>query len=264
MGMEPSLGIEPVVKFLRQRFGPQIAAHTVLEASAGEFGPVPVELDQRLTDALVRQGLGQLYSHQLEAFDSIRQGRDTVLVSRTASGKTLSFLLPILHEYLQAESPFGVMLLYPTKALSRDQEGVLGSLLQASGAGPRLGTFDGDTPRERADPDPVPSGLHHHQSRHAARGDPAEPQSALANLPGKAAVPRGGRSAHLPRSFRLPRGQRATAFGSCLRNARQSTRCSSARRRPSAIQPNMSRPCSSAHCRSSTATARRDRGAISF
>ncbi|MFN9974071.1 MAG: DEAD/DEAH box helicase, partial [Phycisphaerae bacterium] len=69
-------------------------------------------------------------------------------MSRTASGKTLSFLLPILHEYLQADAPFGVALLYPTKALSRDQEGTLGKLLQAAGADMRLGTFDGDTPRE--------------------------------------------------------------------------------------------------------------------
>ena len=130
------------------RFSAQIASHTVLKASAGEFEHFPDTLHPKLADALASSGLQRLYSHQSEAFESIRRNQDTVLVSRTASGKTLSFLLPILHEYLQADAPFGVALLYPTKALSRDQEGTLGRLLEAAGADLRLGTFDGDTPRE--------------------------------------------------------------------------------------------------------------------
>ena len=142
------MGIQSVVEFMERRFAPQIAARSILASSSGEFEELPEDLDPRLAEALRSSGLNQLYSHQREAFDTIRQGRDTVLVSRTASGKTLSFLLPILHDYLQADAPFGVMLLYPTKALSRDQEGTLGKLLEASGADLRLGTFDGDTPRE--------------------------------------------------------------------------------------------------------------------
>ena len=142
------MSIQAFVDYLEGRFAANIAARSILENSKGELADLPAELDPRLTEALRNEGLTQLYSHQADAFDSIRQGRDTVLVSRTASGKTLSFLLPILHEYLQADAPFGVMLLYPTKALSRDQEGTLGRLLEASGADLRLGTFDGDTPRE--------------------------------------------------------------------------------------------------------------------
>ena len=142
------MSIQAFVDYLESRFAANIAARSILENSKGELADLPAELDPRLTEALRNEGLTQLYSHQADAFDSIRQGRDTVLVSRTASGKTLSFLLPILHEYLQADAPFGAMLLYPTKALSRDQEGTLGRLLEASGADLRLGTFDGDTPRE--------------------------------------------------------------------------------------------------------------------
>ena len=140
--------MQSFVDFVQRKFAPQIASHSVLDPSKGEFTELPPDLDPRLADALKKDGLKRLYSHQLEAFESIRRGQDTVLVSRTASGKTLSFLLPILHEYLQADAPFGVALLYPTKALSRDQEGTLGKLLQASGVDVRLGTFDGDTPRE--------------------------------------------------------------------------------------------------------------------
>ena len=140
--------IQAFADYLERKFDQQIASHTVLEPTEGEFLDIPPALHPALAEALQKSGLKQLYSHQGEAFESIRQNRDTVLVSRTASGKTLSFLLPILHEYLQADAPFGVLLLYPTKALSRDQEGTLGRLLEAAGADLRLGTFDGDTPRE--------------------------------------------------------------------------------------------------------------------
>lgn len=136
------------IDFMKRKFAPQIASHSVSQTEPGSFQPLPESLDRRLRDALESNGLKQLYSHQVEAFESILAGQDTVLVSRTASGKTLSFLLPILQDYLQAESPFGVALLYPTKALSRDQEGTLGALLKATGTEVRLGTFDGDTPRE--------------------------------------------------------------------------------------------------------------------
>ena len=142
------MSIRTFTDFLERKFSPNIASHSVLEPSAGEFLPVPQALDPRLAKALAASNLQQLYSHQVEAFESIRSGRDTVLVSRTASGKTISFLLPILHDYLQSEAPFSVALMYPTKALSRDQEGTLGKLLEATGVDVRLGTFDGDTPRE--------------------------------------------------------------------------------------------------------------------
>ena len=142
------MGMDAFVEYLEGRFAAQIASHHVISATSGDFESLPAELDPRLTEALRASGLERLYSHQSEAFESIRRGQDTVLVSKTASGKTLSFLLPILQDYITAEAPFGVALLYPTKALSRDQEGTLGRLLQAAGADLRLGTFDGDTPRE--------------------------------------------------------------------------------------------------------------------
>ncbi len=143
------MGMQAFVDYLERKFSTQIASRTVLDSSRGEFVELPSELDPRLASALGSDGIDRLYSHQAAAFESIREPKDTVLVSKTASGKTLSFLLPILHEYLQADAPFGVMLLYPTKALSRDQEGTLGRLLKASETDVRLGTFDGDTPREQ-------------------------------------------------------------------------------------------------------------------
>ena len=89
-----------------------------------------------------------LYSHQDEAFESIKQGEDTLLVSKTASGKTLSFFLPVFDEYIKASAPFSALLLYPTRALSRDQESTFNGLMKAAGKNHKIGTFDGETPAE--------------------------------------------------------------------------------------------------------------------
>jgi len=137
-----------VVDFLKNRFQRQIEAHHRIAARPGELVPFPAALSPRLREVLTASGIRSLYSHQAEAFEAITAGQDTVLVSQTASGKTLSFLLPILNEYIDAPAPFGVLLMYPTKALSRDQESTLGRLMQAAMNSHRLGTFDGDTPRE--------------------------------------------------------------------------------------------------------------------
>ena len=140
--------IDAVEALLRMRFERQIRTHQVMPAEEASLTPFPKNLDPRLAAVLRERGIGQLYSHQAEAFETVEAGRDAVLVSRTASGKTLAFLLPILNDYCKSEAPFSVLLLYPTKALSRDQEGTLGALLKAALGTRKLGTFDGDTPRE--------------------------------------------------------------------------------------------------------------------
>ena len=134
-------------QFLEDRFRNQIRSHTFLEAEKGECFPFPDSLDPRLQEVLRSQNITSLYSHQRQAFEYIRRGENTVLISQTASGKTLSFLIPILNEYLNASTPFSVLLLYPTKALSRDQEGTLGELMRTATGTLKFGTFDGDTPR---------------------------------------------------------------------------------------------------------------------
>lgn len=140
--------IEVVETLLHTRFERQIRTHQVMAAEDASPAPFPETLDSRLADVLRERGIQALYSHQAEAFDAVTAGQDTVMVSRTASGKTLAFLLPILNDYCRSEAPFSALFLYPTKALSRDQEGTLGALLKAALGTRKLGTFDGDTPRE--------------------------------------------------------------------------------------------------------------------
>ncbi|MBN2160010.1 MAG: DEAD/DEAH box helicase [Spirochaetes bacterium] len=140
--------MDQIKLFIESEFNRGIRAHFRIERKQGTFVDFPVDLNQDIRESLVRQGINRLYEHQLDAFMKISDNRDTLVVSHTASGKTLSFFLPIFNEYLHAKQPFSVMLLYPTKALSRDQENTFGTMMDLARTSGRLGTFDGDTPRD--------------------------------------------------------------------------------------------------------------------
>ncbi len=120
----------------------------LLEATAGRTGTISRPLPQPLEEALRRQGVGVLYSHQAQALEAARRGENVVVVSGTASGKTLCYNLPVLESVL--ENPHTTAFyLFPTKALARDQQEKLNDL----GLFPqvRFGVYDGDTPQhERA------------------------------------------------------------------------------------------------------------------
>jgi DEAD/DEAH box helicase domain-containing protein len=134
--------------YIESKFGKNIRAHFRTEDKEGSYGEFPASLDPELQSILRTQGITRLYAHQYDSFQKIEQNISTLIVSRTASGKTLSFFLPIINEYLHAAQPFTVMLMYPTKALSRDQESTFGRLMEVVRKSGRLGTFDGDTPRD--------------------------------------------------------------------------------------------------------------------
>lgn len=113
------------------------------EASYGEF---PQGLDDRLATMLRSRGMERLYSHQAVAIDHALEGRNTVVVTPTASGKSLCYNLPVLDGLYQDET---ALYLFPTKALSQDQSSELNALLQAapgSDASWEAQVYDGDTP----------------------------------------------------------------------------------------------------------------------
>src|SRR6188474_1204971 len=89
-----------------------------LPAVAARFAPFPEALDSRLTQALESRGIDQLYSHQAEAIDHALAGRNVVIVTPTASGKTLCYNAPALHTILQDPSS-RALYLFPTKALAQ-------------------------------------------------------------------------------------------------------------------------------------------------
>lgn len=118
-----------------------VAVHDVA-GRAGSFADWPMSLDPRLAAALAGRGIARPYAHQAEAIAAAQAGRDVVLATSTASGKSLCFQVPILEAAL-ADSRARALLLFPTKALARDQ--VRG--LRELGAGlVGAGVYDGDTP----------------------------------------------------------------------------------------------------------------------
>lgn len=132
----------------RRDYAGQLEHVEILPERPGRYAVPDVPLPSALSQLLGNGGIEQLYSHQTEALGAARQGRDWVVVTGTASGKTLCYNLPILEAALRDQSA-RALYLYPTKALAQDQlKGLLD--LTASqpelGAAVRPGVYDGDTP----------------------------------------------------------------------------------------------------------------------
>ncbi|MGC9435117.1 MAG: DEAD/DEAH box helicase [Methanomicrobiales archaeon] len=129
------------------RYSGHIAHTARFAATSPSFGELKTPLPGDLAAYLERKKI-RLYSHQCEAIDRIRRGEHVILTSSTASGKTLSFTLPVL-EALGADSSATALFLYPTKALAHDQLTGLGELEGFLGLDTRAAIYDGDTPRDR-------------------------------------------------------------------------------------------------------------------
>ena len=140
-------GLEPVVAgWLASGYvRPCLTADHALPPSPGSFVELPDTLPAPLATALRARGVERLYAHQAEAYAAARAGRHLVVATPTASGKSLCFHLPVL-EALAREPDASAIYLYPTKALSRDQEAGLRELLAESGLAIPAIVYDGDTP----------------------------------------------------------------------------------------------------------------------
>jgi DEAD/DEAH box helicase domain-containing protein len=120
--------------------------HT-LPARAARHGDLALPLPPAVAEALETQGITRLYSHQVHAIDRLRAGLDTVVVTGTASGKSLCYHLPVLERLLD-EPEATALYLFPTKALAQDQ---LKGLTRLALSHPELlrrvqaGVYDGDT-----------------------------------------------------------------------------------------------------------------------
>ncbi len=146
-----SESLENLSHYIRKSFHSCVRGRLVLPEIEGDFTDFPASMHPLLKKALTDLGVEKLYSHQKESFESVKSGNNTILLSRTASGKTFSFLLPILDDYAERPGKFTTLLLYPTKALSRDQESALGKVLKSVSGDAKFGVFDGDTAREDRD-----------------------------------------------------------------------------------------------------------------
>ena len=136
--------VEALAARLRSQYAARITGELLVPAKRGQYLPLPEDLDARLVTALAGRGVEQLYTHQAAAWDSVQAGRHTVIVTPTASGKTLCYNLPVLQAALHEQTR--ALYLFPTKALAQDQVAELMALNEAGALGVRAFTFDGDTP----------------------------------------------------------------------------------------------------------------------
>jgi DEAD/DEAH box helicase domain-containing protein len=113
-----------------------------IEAREARYAEPASPLTPPIARALAARGIRALYTHQAQAIDAAREGRSILVTTRTSSGKTLCYNVPVL-ERLVAEPSARALYLYPSKALAQDQmDGlrsldlpvtlVLGGLLNAS------------------------------------------------------------------------------------------------------------------------------------
>lgn len=132
---------------VRPRFADHFTAWRVFPAAEARYEKFPPDLEPRLALALQRQGITQLYSHQAEAYRDVAAGSDIVVVTPTASGKTLCYNLPVLDAIIKRREA-RALYIFPTKALSSDQVDELQRLVEALEIGLRTYTYDGDTPAD--------------------------------------------------------------------------------------------------------------------
>src|SRR5689334_17302728 len=122
----------------RPFFDGQLEHVEALPERAGVFAEPSAALPGVLQQILTARGVEQLYSHQVAALELARQGRSLVVVTGTASGKTLCYNLPILETAL-AEPDARALYLFPTKALAQDQlKGLLELLAESPAVARRI------------------------------------------------------------------------------------------------------------------------------
>ena len=116
-----------------------------IPAHPASFTDFPSALHPDIRIYLTSHNIPRLYTHQAEMFEKAQSGENVVITTSTASGKTLSFLLPVLQAVL--DNPLTrAIFVYPTKALAADQYRALQPILEYFGAGRiSAGVYDGDT-----------------------------------------------------------------------------------------------------------------------
>jgi DEAD/DEAH box helicase domain-containing protein len=181
LSLSPRQSLDTVVSHFRdlhQRPESPVRAIHHQPASEGEYRDIPPAVDSRFRAVLEKRGITRLYTHQAEAFDHIQAGKNVVIVTPTASGKTLCYNLPVFNLLLN-DAGARAMYLFPTKALAEDQLHEFHSAVEEMGSEIRAFTYDGDTPgdarraiRQRANvvltnPDMLHSGILPHHTKWA-------------------------------------------------------------------------------------------------
>ncbi len=141
------MNLEQYIESLKRTEGENIRALIEIPEKAPQYASFPAALAPELAAALKHRGIDKLYSHQKEAFERYDAGKDFVVTTPTASGKTLCYLLPILQAKLK-NSNGKHLFMFPTKALAQDQLAAYRGYAELLQKPWNVNTFDGDTPEE--------------------------------------------------------------------------------------------------------------------
>ncbi|MGI6174072.1 MAG: DEAD/DEAH box helicase [Christensenellales bacterium] len=141
------MNLSQIVSSLKSdaEFRKNVTVWREIPAREAKYAEIPEYIDARIRGVLQKRGIYRLYSHQRQALDAAHRGQDLVVVTPTASGKTMCYNLPVLTEILEHPES-RALYLFPTKALSGDQVSELYSMITELNADIKAFTYDGDTP----------------------------------------------------------------------------------------------------------------------
>ncbi|MEA3420179.1 MAG: DEAD/DEAH box helicase, partial [Acidobacteriota bacterium] len=124
-----------------------ITAFKCIPAQEGHYREYPPGIHTALIKALKEKGFSKLYTHQHLSWQLLQEGKNIVVVTSTASGKTLCYNLPVMDSILKNPSSRSIYL-FPTKALAQDQKAELDETSKLLPEEIRIFTYDGDTPQD--------------------------------------------------------------------------------------------------------------------
>lgn len=129
-----------------ERVAKNITCWTRIPPREAVYEEFPRDIDIRIKNALKSKGIYKLYSHQASAISETRKKKNIVVVTPTASGKTLCYNIPVLDAIVKDEEA-RALFIFPTKALAQDQLAELHGLITEAGVEVKTYTYDGDTPQ---------------------------------------------------------------------------------------------------------------------
>ncbi|MFA6226460.1 MAG: DEAD/DEAH box helicase [Methanoregula sp.] len=143
------MAVEDVLRLLTTNpvYRDRVVHTRIIEPEPPRYGTLDTPLSDCITSYLDQNGI-RLYTHQCDAINRIRAGKNVIITTPTASGKTLAFNIPVFTA-LSADPDARALYLYPTKALSNDQLATLEQMAHYTGISAKPAIYDGDTPQSR-------------------------------------------------------------------------------------------------------------------
>lgn len=142
------MNLDQLLQYMKssERVMSNVTSWIEVPAREAVYSDFPECVDPRIIEALKKRSINRLYSHQASCIERVNEGKNVVVVTPTASGKTMCYNIPVINSILKDEESRAIFL-FPTKALSQDQVSELHELITEVGVDIKTFTYDGDTPQ---------------------------------------------------------------------------------------------------------------------